>query len=190
MAARRGHENSRGIGRWLWTLLGVSTLVFLGFGVGLVVGVVAEEPELVLSHWAGRSTEIEWGPGTLLAGARTSADDTSARDDFELLESPDDGIFGLAPVGAGPAAVARVSSHSDSKFSIQVGAFENSDSAWSLAERLRNSGYPVRVLEPRADGRWRVRVGPVAGRATADKMAQRLNDENRLPTWVLHEPGS
>ena len=45
---------------WLSTLVGVLVLVAGGFVIGLIVGVVSEEPELVAGHVAGRSTEIDW----------------------------------------------------------------------------------------------------------------------------------
>lgn len=45
---------------WLLSLLGAAVLVAGGFVVGLVVGVVSEEPELVVGHFAGRSEEAPW----------------------------------------------------------------------------------------------------------------------------------
>ena len=44
----------------LITLVGILLLVTVGFVIGLVVGVVSEEPELVVGHVAGRSTEVDW----------------------------------------------------------------------------------------------------------------------------------
>ena len=40
----------------------------------------------------------------------------------------------------------------------------------------------------RSDGaRWRVRVGPVADRAEAERLSARLKRDEKLPTWVLDE---
>jgi cell division septation protein DedD len=47
----------------------------------------------------------------------------------------------------------------------------------------------VQILEPDEDDRWRVRVGPIAGRQEAEELALRLKRQDRLPTWVLPEPG-
>ena len=46
--------------RLIFTILGVTVWVATGFLVGLVAGVVSEEPELLVDHLAGEGTEIEW----------------------------------------------------------------------------------------------------------------------------------
>jgi len=46
------------------------------------------------------------------------------------------------------------------------------------------------VLAPSSDDRWRVRVGPIGGKAEAEQTARRLKVEQDLPTWVLRESGS
>ena len=56
-AVKRRHGTSQG---WIVTLLGILVLVTGGFVLGLIVGIVSEEPELVVGHVAGRSTEIDW----------------------------------------------------------------------------------------------------------------------------------
>jgi cell division septation protein DedD len=168
-----------------------------------VVGVVSEEPELLAGHMAGRSTEVDW-----------SLDDDGEVSDGEASEEP-----GAPHVGAGPSfgrrtGEALASSEPDARrtsgtgadvgrsaasagnalpepsFAIQVGAFGDAGSAKSIATHLRDSGYPVHVVEPERDDRWRVRVGPVQGRDEADRIAARLKSEEQLPTWVLREQGS
>ena len=58
MAARR-HRQREGVGPgWLSTLAGAALLLVLGFGVGLLAGAAWEEPELVMDHLAGRTTEL------------------------------------------------------------------------------------------------------------------------------------
>ena len=121
---------------------------------------------------ARRTTAIDWGPEEALASG-SGAD-----------ESP-----GLAPVGAGPSPAFLRAQEADMRFSIQVGAFGNSVRADDLAEQLGSAGYPVQILEPDDDDRWRVRVGPIEGRDEAEALALRLKREDRLPTWVLSEPG-
>jgi DedD protein len=70
-----------------------------------------------------------------------------------------------------------------------VGAFAESAPAEKLAERLRRKGLPVFVTPGagQRDSRWRVRVGPLASRAEAERVAARLKSEDRLPTWVIEE---
>ena len=154
-----------------WGLNGIVTsfvlmlLVVGGFAVGLVVGFVMEEPTLVAGHIVGQTTAIDWGPEG--QGARSAS---------------------LAPVGAGPSASARRIPPGGFNFSIQVGAFGDPELAASLADHLRSTGYPVQILEPLDDDRWRVRVGPLEERSRAESLAYRLKRENRLPTWILREP--
>jgi hypothetical protein len=147
-------------------------MVIVGFGLGLVVGFVLEEPTLVASHIVGRTTAVEWGPEDALEGTAGFAEGDS-----------------LASVGAGPSRASRFTREEPFEFSIQVGAFGDATRAASLAEHLTSTGYPVQILEPDEDDRWRVRVGPIAGRQEAEELALRLKRQDRLPTWVLPEPG-
>ncbi len=217
---------------WLSTLFGVLVLVAGGFALGLVVGVISEEPELVVGHVAGRTTEIEWSavgkgidPGDEalgtggtsadwpLAEAETGRESGSPSADPPERELPpvaapaDPRAGSVAPDGntrfaaAGPAIVSAATEGSSGavrlpiaadedpsgSFAIQVGAFQESQAAQSVAGRLRASGYPVQVVPPEADDRWRVRVGPIKSRLEADETAQRLKVEQNLPTWVLRE---
>lgn len=169
MAERRGAGQK---GRFLGWLISSLVLVFLmvgGFGVGLVVGFVVEEPTLVAGHIVGRTTAIDWG------SQGTSASTVQGLALGDEIDSP-------PPVGAGPPSGPRI-------FAIQVGAFGDPLLAASLAEDLRSTGYSVQVLEPLEDDRWRVRVGPLSQRLVAEEMALRLKRENRLPTWILDESG-
>ncbi len=47
---------------WLASLLGAAVLIAVGFALGLVAGVVSDEPELVVGHLVGRSEEVAWLP--------------------------------------------------------------------------------------------------------------------------------
>lgn len=47
---------------WLASLLGAAVLIAGGFALGLVAGVVSEEPELVVGHLVGHSDEVAWLP--------------------------------------------------------------------------------------------------------------------------------
>ncbi|MFP6641601.1 MAG: SPOR domain-containing protein [Myxococcota bacterium] len=183
--ARRSNTNRRRLGQgWLTTLLGVLILVVGGFMLGLAVGVVFEEPELVAGHLAGRSTEIEWAAAQV---SGRSAKATQAWFATERGGSSESVREAPAVAAAPPVSADLPSSH---EFVIQVGAFADSSAAQGLAERLRGSGYLTHVIAPHDDDRWRVRVGPVPGRAEADELALRLKSEERLPTWVLSDSGS
>lgn len=208
MAARERDSGSR----WLVTLLGVVVLVAGGFAMGLVVGVVSQEPDLVVGHLAGRSEELHWaagaepadGPGFAPDAARDVAAAPPAAHVTTSPKPPERapteqrgaaaepaGAAAPADVALAPAAVSAPPQRSDTGYSIQVGAFAESATADGVAGELSEKGLPVYVT-PGADSgdrRWRVRVGPFATRPEAAALAQRLKTEEGLPTWVLAEEG-
>lgn len=204
---------------WLASLMGAVFLISAGFMLGLVFGVVKEEPQLVISHIAGESEEVRWseqdsGLGLPDVAAQGNALDAPEDphafesgvqgDDFaapEVAAAEDTTSLSLAPAYQAPQreAVAApqvrkpvaAAPSAGSGFSVQVGAFGESESAELVAGDLRAKGFPVYVT-PKAgssDGRWRVRVGPVPSRREADEIAQQLKTGEGLPTWVLSEGG-
>ncbi len=200
---------------WLATVLGIVVLVAGGFVLGLVVGVVSEEPELVVGHVAGRSTEIAWSanvaPGLPAVSApRPAAGREPQTAPVAAPSTRDATVLGEAvaqapgrraaphapaprPVVPAPAVQAAArpqKAEGAARYAIQVGAFATDRAARQVADGLRGRGYTVYIVESESDGRWRVRVGPVAQRATADEMARVLKADEKLPTWVLEERGS
>ena len=158
---------------WLGTLLGLAILTTLGFGFGLVAGVLREEPQLLLGHLFGRGEEVAWGDGEPEASEPARVD----------------------PVAADPAAVPAVAAPpralGDGGFVIQVGAFSDSETAENMAGSLQERGFPAHVTASAGAGdeRWRVRVGPVSTRERADDLARQLKQQEKLPTWVIKEGG-
>ncbi len=215
-SARRASSPS-----WLASLMGAVFLISAGFMLGLVVGVVKEEPELVMGHLGGQSEEVRWSaqeaelgvPDVAAAGPyldspgdpQTRALDT---DDVSGLEPPlaveEDAASDVPEPTASAQTTPEASRHRESLprpapaspqstgFSVQVGAFSESDAADRVAVDLRSKGFPVYVTPSAGsrDGRWRVRVGPMATRAEAEDTAQQLKTREQLPTWVLSEGGS
>jgi cell division septation protein DedD len=166
---------------WLSTLVGILVLVVGGFLIGLVVGVVSEEPELVAGHVAGRSTEIDW--------TAPSPDGELGPQAGTWLGDDDLGAGGAVPAVAS-APPPRPEAAGGAEFLVQVGAFADGVTARALAQRLSQGGYPVLVMEPTNDDRWRVRVGPLPARVEADQVALRLKSEEKLSTWVIRHTGS
>lgn len=72
-------------------------------------------------------------------------------------------------------------------FAVQVGGFGSRDNAVRLRERLRADDFESWVDEAEVDGRtvYRVRVGPVAERAQAEALAQRLAEAHELPGLII-----
>jgi cell division septation protein DedD len=207
---------------WLASLVGAVFLMSAGFMLGLVVGVVKEEPDLVMGHLSGQSEEIRWSEqeaelgtpdvsagGPMIdahedLGASRPWEDSAAisepRDDFVeaaenaaavAYEAPKARLISSlpAPERAVPSSAGRAHA---TGFSVQVGAFSESAPAERISDELRDKGYSSYVTSAAGsrDGRWRVRVGPMATRAEALKVAQELKSRERLPTWVLSEGGN
>ena len=154
---------------WIATLAGALLLIVAGFGVGLVAGAAYEEPELVVDHPAGKTTEVplpEKAPPRVREETRDAADAEARKG-----ASPTPAVSSPPP----PAG-----------FAVQVGAFATEHAADALAAELTKLGRPAYVADEGGNGaRYKVRVGPIASRAEADALADRLKREQRLPTWVL-----
>jgi cell division septation protein DedD len=226
--AKSSRSNGSGPG-WLASLLGAALLVVSGFLLGLVVGVVKEEPVLVMGHLAGRSEEIditiheeelledysdllpESSGAELIEPSGTAViEETMVTTEAELpavaapsvaqvrdpLRRGNDG-FKKAVVADSGRSVDELPRYSatavprNSGFSVQVGAFAESASAQKVANGLKQKGFPVYVTPAAGskDGRWRVRVGPIASKQEAQQVAEQLKIEEGLPTWVRSEGG-
>jgi len=190
------NRTRRGRG-WLFSLLGLALVAIPGFAVGLFAGVLWEDPGLILGDLAGNTEEVAWGPQPPPAPETDTRDDLAPGGEEAAVASAPPDVAAAPPVeprslppagrAAAPSAPAR------GKLSVQVGAFAESRAAEQLAETLRGAGLPVYVSPSAAakgDQRWRVRVGPIATREEADRIASRLKTKEKLPTWVLTEDGT
>jgi len=200
----------------MWRLL---VLVAIGFSVGLLFGVVAEEPELLAGHLRGESQSVALDVTPDRSERSADREDsseaismqdrpalgtrqTASADELPAVASPRSvpqasPSVAVAPAGgsAGRATAVSVSdsvmhvTRAPSGWSIQVGAFSQQAAATRLAEGLR-ARYPVEVLPASGKaGRWRVRVQPIRSEARARQMAERLKRDERLPTWVTPMEG-
>lgn len=197
------------------TILTVGRLlafVVVGFAVGLVLGIASEEPELLAGHARGDTETVELDDALaarpdedVLAAAQAARAEAEASaeelaiafDDAPPMELPDvsagpaDGGPDAARFAADPApGVSAGGAVGGGSWAIQVGAFGDEPSAAQLADRLEGKGYPIEVLPAGADSnRWRVRVQPIEGEAAARTTAERVEREERLPTWVIRLEG-
>jgi DedD protein len=162
-------------------------------------GVLWEDPGLILGDLAGDSDEVAWGPqaeADAAAAAGAAPAEGAEPDAGEAVGAPADVAAAPPPAPAPlPSAdrAAAPGARAAGKLAVQVGAFAESRAAEQLAESLRGAGLPVYVSpSAAAEGqqRWRVRVGPVATREEADRIASRLKTKEKLPTWVLTEDGT
>lgn len=116
------------------------------------------------------------------ASARTADDGDRAR---ALLEGKPVNVASAAPAAAASSA-ATPAATDNGRFVVQVGAFADADKAKDVRQKLEKAGLKTYTnVAKTADGeRTRVRVGPFATRADADRAASKVKGLS-LPAAVL-----
>ena len=205
MAERRSRV-SLGGRRWPTMIAAGVAVVSAGFALGIVGGIVWEEPGLVLAYLTGDTERIDWGA----EGDASEAAETVA--DREPPQTP--GVAAAPPLGLRDtpkvpvpqrerkeaAGVSRAAMRPDpptaqkdaplptAGFAVQVGAFSERRAADALAASLRLEGYSVYLSRGEGEsGAWRVRVGPLPSREQAERTGRRLKSDKKLPIWILSE---
>jgi cell division septation protein DedD len=181
----------------LATAGGALLLIALGFGVGIVAGTAYQEPELVVDHLAGRSTDVVLEPERALREAPDVAAPAppvapalgeGALEVQTALRRPAAAPAAAAaperPAAVVPAPVPAAKTARSEGFSIQVGAFSSEKAARQLADELGRQGYTAYLMDEGHGARWKVRVGPLGTRSEAEAISVKLKREQRLPTWI------
>ena len=104
-----------------------------------------------------------------------------------LGEPLDDEGVATMPDPAPPVSAPAASGRGAEGFKIQVGAYRVRGAAQQVANALTSKGFPAYVLEPSSDAPiavYRVRVGPYAERGEAERVRQRLEQEEQFKVWV------
>ena len=110
----------------------------------------------------------------------------------EVIEEGADEPLGAASTAAadrvagGEATVVAPLPASDA-YTVQVAALRSAAAAEEFAGRLRTKGFPAYVMEPALDGpaaMYRVRVGRYADHGEAERVRQRLEQEEQLTPWI------
>jgi cell division septation protein DedD len=201
------HREHRRRGGWITTLLALVALVVVGFFCGALAGFLWEEPGLVVAYLSGETERAEWSdtapvaaePPPLAETAKppmapppTRVIELEAEPEPVVAKAEPESEAEPAPAPEAKPAPAPVAAAPAGHFAVQVGAFTESGPAEKLADRLRARGYPSYVRTSNEDGssRWRVRVGPVSARSEAEDLADKLQRNEKLPTWVLDEDRS
>ena len=83
-----------------------------------------------------------------------------------------------------PKARATTLGKSEGAFTIQVVALKTEDAAQSLLNRLKQKNYRAYLEDGGEAGLHRVRVGRFSTRAEAEKVAQKLQDEERFKPYI------
>lgn len=147
------------------------------------------------SEAASRSEEPAPEPAARVAevpGA-TPAATATGRDARPAPPRPDAAAKPAAPPAQKAAAAVEAPAPAAAKpaarkggWAVQVGAFGSASAANKLVGELESAGYPAYVSPVVRSGKTlhRVRVGPEAARADADRLAARLKGRN-LPATVV-----
>lgn len=196
MARTSRAKTRRASAGWIMSLLGMFLLISTGFASGLVIGLIAEEPELLLGHLTGRSEEVAWSPDAEPSFSKAvrpiSRPESPVVAEREPRPAPPPPVSAARPPARSEKSTRSVSSQPPGAgWAVQVGAFGKSKTAETMVRELDGSGFAA-YLTPSArqgEGRWRVRVGPVNTRAEAEELSRRLELEEELPTWILTEGG-
>lgn len=83
-----------------------------------------------------------------------------------------------------PAPTASTLGNTEGAFTIQVVALKTEDAAQSLLNRLKQKNYRAYLEAGGEAGLHRVRVGRFSTRAEAEKVAQKLRDEERFKPYI------
>ena len=140
MTARtRPKEKPRGGPGWLATAAVLLLLIVVGFTLGMLAGVVWDEPDLLLAYLTGETEDVAWSAGVVDGQApqvvRAPPRDGRAADPQVRREQARAAEPETPPVAAAPVG----------RLEIQVGAFVTSKAAERLATSLRDKGFPVYV---------------------------------------------
>ena len=162
----------------------------LGGAVASGARVPPVEPAPAPTRETARLTPVD------VPGEDVRRDDASAEEALSAKQvTPTATTAPSEPIAPPPAVVAKPAEPVAVKptvasipggWSVQVGAFGSADSARKLVGQLKGDGYSAYVAPLNRNGKTlhRVRVGPTATRADADKLAARIKGRG-LPASVV-----
>ena len=179
--ARRGaRREGRGL---VSVLLGTALLAVLGFGLGIVAGLVLEEPGLLLDYVAGKTNAAP-------------LDATRSANRFAATEREQERVAEVTPAASPPATeaapvaapdVAAAPPSAPSSKSAPLAAIE----AEPTPDTEMSASAPLAPATPPAGRGYSVQVGALADAASAEQLAVKLRKRG-FPVYVAPsaEPGS
>lgn len=172
------------------------------FSLGVWVGKDVQRPDVGLAADAGPDTPSEVtpdptkvSPDELDYAARLQSDskagvDTKPIEPPQPIDTTPPEPPAAAPKAETPppptkSAAEKAPTAKPGDLQLQVGAFTDAATARSLVERLKAKGYAAFVFTATSGPlRNKVRVGPFADRAEADKVAARLKKEEGFSPFI------
>jgi len=146
---------------------------------------IPAEPEFPQAPAVPEDDSLEApSPGAELAETPIP-DKPDQRPDVEPLPEVDRPAEDQPDADSQPSEAAQVDRASEGGVYVQVGAFGSIENARRLAERLREDGFELRIVERDSELAHRVQVGPLEDRAAAEAMSQRLAEGHELPGFIV-----
>lgn len=202
MADEGFHEIQLNKKQLLFAFMAAALFSVVVFSLGVWVGQDVRRPDAEVAADAGPDTPVDVtpeptkvAPDELDYAARLQSD-SKAGVDTKPIEPPQP--VDTAPPEPPPAAPKAETPPPQPKpaaekspaakpgdLQLQVGAFGDAATARSLVERLKAKGYAAFVFTATSGPlRNKVRVGPFADRAEADKVAARLKKEEGFSPFI------
>ena len=179
MAASRGRGlRPGGVVRAFGRLL---VLIAIGFGVGLLFGVVTEEPELLASHLRGESRSVALDS---IASVPPEADGP-AEESARIAETRESQQEAASEVDL-PAVASASAVRAPSPTTASEAPTPRAGSGSVAAERRVADAAPA-SRKMRATDRWSIQVGAFSEQAAAAELADGLR--SRFPVDVLPASG-
>jgi DedD protein len=99
-------------------------------------------------------------------------------------------IIGMAEDAKADAPASAVPASAAGGWAVQLGAFGTPEDANKLSGRMRAAGFAAFVDKFVAENKtlWRVRAGPEADRANAEKLRDRIKDKLKVDGIVVTQP--
>ena len=167
----------------------LALLVGLGFASGLLIGVLSEEPELVVGHLRGESESVVLLP--------TEEESTASRATNGPLEAParSGHASDLARAGSADASVARGAGEADERASAaRLALLEVREREAAMRSRPKERSAPdlprvsAAKSEDRTDREWAIQVGAFSDEKAARRLLETLRGRG-YPTRLLTETG-
>ena len=204
MADEGFHEIQLGKKQLFFAFMAAALYSVVVFSLGVWVGQDVRRPESEVAAEATPDTPVESTPeptklapneldySARLSGGKTApAAGTATPTETKTIEPPtppqtDVAVSPKTETKAAPAAKAPPPAVAKAgSVLLQVGAFNDAKTAQNLATRLKAKGYAAFVFTATAGPLpHKVRVGPLADKAEADKVSARLKKEEGFSPFI------
>ena len=94
--------------------------------------------------------------------------------------------------GESPSSIPKAPVGGGDRFRVQVASTRDLASARSLVDRLRKKGYAASIdttQGPEGQTQYKVRIGNYSEREPAEKVAQRVRQEEKVGAWIVKVQG-